>query len=172
MDYVTRPAHLNEYDRLGDIEQSAGRRFIGIGLAQIADDEPADPEFIGAVGAYGAVLIAAQADDDTPVGFALVGILDRAAHIYEISVAEEHGRRGLGSRLIEHAVGFARTEGLSAVTLSTFRDVAWNGPLYERLGFRYIKRGEWTPALYLLRDLEMRRSLPVERRAFMRRDIA
>jgi GNAT superfamily N-acetyltransferase len=171
MDYVTRSAHFHEYDLLGDIERSAARRFIGVGLTDIAGAEPADPEFIGAIGAYGAVYVAAQADDDIPVGFALVGFLDRAAHIYEVSVAEAHGRRGLGSRLIEDAVAFAVTEGMSAVTLATFRDVPWNGPLYERLGFRYIKRSEWTPALYLLRDLEMRNGLPIERRAFMRRDI-
>jgi acyl-CoA dehydrogenase len=35
---------------------------------------------------------------------------------------------------------------MAAVTLSTFRDIPWNAPLYERIGFRYLDRAEWTPA--------------------------
>jgi ribosomal protein S18 acetylase RimI-like enzyme len=168
MDYTIRPARFDEYDLLGDIERSAGRRFGEVGLAELADAEPTDPEFIGAVGAFGGVFVAAQDVDDTPVGFILVGMLDRAAHIYELSVAEEHGRRGLGRRLIEEACRFAGAEGAPAVTLSAFRDIPWNGPLYEQLGFRYLDRSEWTPALYLVHDLEIRKGLQVERRAFMR----
>jgi len=167
MEYTIRPAQFDEYDLLGDIERSASRRFIDVGLVEIADAEPLDPEFIGAVGAFGGVFVAAD-DSNTPVGFILVGMLDRAAHIYELSVAEEHGRRGLGRRLIEEACRFAGAEGVSAVTLSTFRDIPWNGPLYERLGFEYLERSQWTPALYILHDLELRKGLPVERRAFMR----
>lgn len=170
VEYTVRSARFDEYDLLGDIERSAGQRYIGVGLADIAGAEPNDPEFVGSVAAHGGAFVAATADEDIPVGFVLVGFLDRTAHIYEVSVLEEHGRRGLGSRLIEEAVDYAAAEGVPTVTLSTFRDIPWNGPLYERLNFRHIERSEWTPALLLLRDLEMRKGLPVERRGFMRRD--
>jgi len=115
--------------------------------------------------------VAVQEADDTPVGFALVGFLDAAAHIYELSVAETHGRQGLGRRLVEEACRFAAAEGKPAVTLSTFRDVAWNGPFYERMGFRYLGRNEWTPALHLLHYREIADGLPVDRRAFMRKEL-
>lgn len=170
MDYHIRPARFDEYDLLPDIERSAARRFVAHGLAEIADEEPTDPEFIASVGAFGGVFVAALADDDVPIGFILVGLLDRAAHIYEVSVSEEHGRRGLGRRLIDEASRFAGAEGVSAVTLSTFRDIPWNGPLYEQLGFRYLDRSEWTPALFLLHRAEVEQGLPASRRAFMRFD--
>ena len=137
---------------------------------EVARAEPTDPEFIGAVGAFGGVFVAATAGEDLPVGFILVGMLDRAAHIYEVSVSEDHGRQGLGRRLIDEASRFAGAEGMQAVTLSTFRDIPWNGPLYERLGFRELDRVEWTPALFLLYRLEVERGLPVARRIFMRYD--
>ena len=57
------------------------------------------------------------------------------------------------------------------MTLSAFRDVAWNGPFYARLGFCYLTRPDWTPALYLLHHREADAGLPVERRVFMRKEL-
>jgi ribosomal protein S18 acetylase RimI-like enzyme len=160
-----------EHRRLGAIELSAARIFATVGLTDIAEGEPTSLEFIDAVARAGAVLVAATSDGDRPVGFALVGFLDQAAHIHELSVAEAHGRRGLGRRLIEEACKFAVDGGRQAVTLSTFRDVPWNGPYYQRLGFRFLRRDEWTPAMLLLHDREAQIGLPVERRGFMRKDL-
>ena len=139
MDYKIRPVNFDEYDLLADVERSAAQRFRRSRSGRASPQaEPTDPEFIGAVAAFGGAFVAARDEDDMPVGFILVGLLDRAAHIYELSVAEEHGRQGIGRMLIEEASRFAGAEGVSAVTLSTFHDVAWNGPLYEQLGFRYL----------------------------------
>ena len=38
--------------------------------------------------------------------------------------------------LIEHVAGWARAHGSPALTLTTFTEVPWNAPYYERLGFR------------------------------------
>jgi GNAT superfamily N-acetyltransferase len=152
------------------VERSAAQRFNQVGLTSIAQAEPTDTEFIGTVAAFGGAFVAALPEDDMPVGFILVGMLDRAAHIYELSVAEEHGRQGIGRLLIEEASRYAGAEGVTALTLSTFQDVPWNGPFYEQLGFRYLTRAEWTPALHILRKLEKLHGLPMERRAFMRWD--
>ena len=170
MDYNIRPVNFDEYDLLADVERSAAQRFLKVGLADIANADPTDLEFIGTVAAFGGAFVAARPEDDMPVGFILVGLLDRAAHIYELSVAEEYGRQGIGRMLIEEASRFAGAEGVPSVTLSTFHDVAWNGPLYEQFGFRYLSRAEWTPALHILHKLERQHGLPVERRAFMRLD--
>jgi len=51
-----------------------------------------------------------------PVGFALVEILDGAAHLEEIDVHPAHGRRGLGSALVRAVCEWARQSELSAVT--------------------------------------------------------
>ncbi|WP_421723662.1 GNAT family N-acetyltransferase [Bauldia sp.] len=170
MAYTVRPARFDEYDQLPEIERSAAQRFAAQAMPEIAAGEPTDATFIGAVGALGGVFVAATEPDDVPIGFILVGLLDRAAHIYEISVREEHGRRGLGRQLIDEASRFAGAEGVSALTLATFRHIPWNGPFYQRLGFRYLEQAEWTPALFILRQHEIESGLSVDQRAFMRFD--
>lgn len=169
MTAAVRRARTDDLPRLADIERSAANLFRTVGLDDIADAEPASLEFVTSVAAAGAVLVAAV--DDAPVGFVLVGFLDRAAHIYELSVAEAHWRKGLGRRLMAEACAFAVREGAPAVTLSTFCDLPWNGPFYERFGFRYLGRAEWTPALHLLHHRETDIGLPVARRAFMRKEL-
>src|SRR5207302_814890 len=51
------------------------------------------------------------------VGFVLVIDLGGAAHLEELDVLPEHGRRGLGSRLLETVCDWAREAGYPMVTL-------------------------------------------------------
>jgi ribosomal protein S18 acetylase RimI-like enzyme len=164
-----RRASPDELPLLADIERDAARLFLTAGLPDVAEAAPTPLAFLQAIVRCGVVFVATE--DNTPIGFILVGFLDRAAHIHEFCVMVEHGRKGLGRRLVEEACRFATAECMSAVTLSTFRDIPWNGPFYERLGFRYLNRDEWTPALYLLHHREIDLSLPIDRRGFMRKEL-
>jgi hypothetical protein len=56
------------------------------------------------------------------------------------------------------------------VTLSTFRDVPWNGPFYRKHGFRDLQPSEWTPSLRAIRKHEAEHGLRVDARVFMRHD--
>jgi len=122
-------------------------------------------------------LTAAQADEriwialagETPVGFAHVELLEPdRAHLEEIDVHPDHGRRGLGTRLVEAVRGWAQARGYRDVTLTTFRDVPWNMPFYAHLGFEEIPPDELTPALIAVVDDETRRGLDPARRVVMR----
>jgi hypothetical protein len=73
--------------------------------------------------------------------------------------------------LIEHAETWARDRGLAALTLTTYVEVPWNGPYYERLGFRYLTPDEETPGLRAIRDRERRSGLDAWPRACMRRTV-
>ena len=44
-------------------------------------------------------------------------------------------RQGVGTRLLDRACEWARGQGYDAITLTTFADIAWNGPFYARRGF-------------------------------------
>ncbi len=71
-----------------------------------------------------------------PVGYVLATDLGGHVHLDQLSVRPEHGGRGLGSALVEVVMGWARRSGSHVrAPLTTFRDVAWNGPWYERRGF-------------------------------------
>jgi GNAT superfamily N-acetyltransferase len=77
------------------------------------------------------------------VGEAMAGFLvaepfRRELHIWEMDVAPAFQRRGIGAGLVRAAQIDARNTGFSALTLTTFRDLAWNGPFYARLGFEEV----------------------------------
>ena len=142
MGYSIRRARPSDYPLLPEIERAATTRFEGIDWLHHLDiDDVSDVTVIEAMARSGAVFVAAD-DADAPVGFLLAGFLDRALHIYELDVSPPHGRRGLGRQLIDAACAFAVTEGASAATLSTFRDVPWNGPFYAKAGFCDCRRRE------------------------------
>lgn len=168
--YVIRLVRSDEVAKLPAIEMKAGALFADAGLQDVADNPPADTDYIESFRRAGAVHVAVS-DRGEPVGFALPGLLDGAGHLYELSVDPAHGRRGLGARLVAAAGAFAHAQGARAMTLSTFRDLAWNGPFYARLGFREMAAGEWTPGLHVLHAREIDIELPVERRCFMRKEL-
>ena len=108
--------------------------------------------------------------DGVPVGFAHMEVLEPGiAHLEEIDVHPEHGRRGVGRRLVSAVCRWAAANGYSWVTLSTFRDVPWNLPFYARLGFEEIPLKELSPGLLCVIEDEARRGLDPRLRVVMRR---
>lgn len=165
-EYVIAPARPSDLRHLPAIELAAARMLVGHANESVLSEVTTLP-----------VLMAAQAEgrlwvalcDDTPVGFAHVALLEPAvAHLEEIDVNPNHGRRGLGSRLVAEVCRWAGARGCTAVTLTTFRDVPWNMPFYTRLGFAEVTVDALSPALRAVRDDEMRRGLDWERRVAMR----
>jgi GNAT superfamily N-acetyltransferase len=157
-----RVAQPEELALLPEIERASGELFRDIGMPEIADDDVLPVEIL----ALHHVWVAA---DLVPVAFIAVGALDGAAHIEQVSVHPSHARRGIGRRLIDHVEAWAATQGLTALTLTTFRDVPWNGPYYERLGFRELT--EPTPGLAVVVAEETARGLDPATRICMRREI-
>jgi ribosomal protein S18 acetylase RimI-like enzyme len=154
------------------VERAAGRRFRDSDdprIARCADDPvfTADElaRFIVAQRAWVAT------EDGKVVGFIVTDVVDGCAHIDEVAVAPDAGRRGHGTALLEHAQRWAELQQLPAVTLTTFRDVPWNGPWYAKQGFRELADHEWNPAIRALRDQEERSGLAKELRVVMRRDV-
>ena len=72
------------------------------------------------------------------IGFAVAWVIDGEGHLDELAVARAHGRRGVGRALVDEVLAWTAARGLPSVTLITFRDVPWNGPYYEKLGFEAV----------------------------------
>lgn len=69
------------------------------------------------------------------VGVARLTELDRELLcLDQVSVHPDVARRGVGSRLLAEVVARARQQGYTAITGTTFRDIAFNGPFYSKLG--------------------------------------
>lgn len=80
-------------------------------------------------------------------GLAATVTLDGATHLEQLAVHPDQGRRGVGGALLEAVCAQALERGHERVTLTTFRDLPWNGPWYERRGFRVLARREWGSGL-------------------------
>ncbi|HYH46692.1 MAG TPA: GNAT family N-acetyltransferase [Thermoanaerobaculia bacterium] len=171
-DYRIRPALPSDLPRLPRIEDEAARIFDALGTPLLGEAGEASqgipPAGFARAQAAGLLWVAAT-EAGEPVGFALVEIREPGAvHLRELDVLPEHGRRGLGRRLVQEVLAWARERGCAAVTLTTFRDVPWNAPWYERLGFRRLAPAELSPALREVFAEEAREGLLVERRIAMR----
>jgi GNAT superfamily N-acetyltransferase len=165
--YTIVRARTQDLERLPAIELAAARLLAGHAPESVLSETTSQ-----------SVLEKAQHDghlwvalgDDLPVGFAHVEVLEPAtAHLEEIDVHPAHGRRGLGTRLVEAVCRWAAADGYAAVSLTTFRDVPWNMPFYERLGFTVVPVALLTPALRAIVDDETRRGLDPNRRVVMKR---
>ncbi len=76
------------------------------------------------------------------VGFALARDVDGYAHLEEMDVHPDHGRRGIGAQLLGAVIDWARAAGFPGITLITFRHLQWNAPFYERHGFVQLDHEE------------------------------
>lgn len=165
-----RLARSDELTLLQDIEWASGQRFRRIGMDSIADDDPPQLATFQAFQCGDRAWVVVD-EQDRPVGFALAMEVDGRAHLQQLSVLESHGSQGLGRRLVDQVELWGREHNLGAVTLSTFRDVPWNGPMYARWGFDVIPLNELGPGLRRLRDDEAAWGLDVDARQFMVRPI-
>jgi len=106
------------------------------------------------------------------VGFALVLEIGGYAHLDELDVLPSHGRRGLGSALLDAVCSWAVETGYPAVTLRTFRDVPWNGPFYGRRGFHVVDSSQLSAEHVELEALERQRGLRPGFRVSMKYSVA
>ncbi|MFE7744654.1 GNAT family N-acetyltransferase [Nocardia sp. NPDC057455] len=155
---------------LQDIERAAGTPFAEIGMAAVADDEPPSTAALREFQQAGRAWV--WTEDDLPIGYLVAGVVDEIAHIEQVSVRPDYAGRRIGKRLIDRAARWAATAGMPAMTLTTFTEVPWNGPYYERLGFRYLSSDEETPGLIAVRAAEQAHGLDRWPRACMRAELA
>ena len=148
-----RPVTRAELPALQDIERAAGAPFRGLGMPEIADDEPPALDVLERYRRAGRCWVAVD-ESDLPAAYLLAEPVDGALHIEQVSVHPRAARRGVGRALLAHAADHAREEGLTALTLTTFTDVPWNAPYYARLGFRPLPEADLTPGLREIRRAE------------------
>lgn len=164
---MIRAARPDDLPELRAVERAAGLAFRSIGMDAVADDEPLPVDELAAYQSDGRAWVYTD-DDDRPVAYLLVAVVDGHAHIEQVSVRPEHARRGVGRRLIDIAREWARARDLPALSLTTYADVPWNAPYYARLGFKVLPPDELTAGLRALRADEAAKGLDAWPRVTMR----
>jgi GNAT superfamily N-acetyltransferase len=150
-----RSASPLDLDSLTDLEVEAGQVFHSVGMSEVADDVP-DQEALRRSQGLGLIWVAEQHGEIA--GYIVAAVLDGNAHIGQVSVAPAYARQGIGRLLINHVEDWGRSNSRPATTLTTFRDVQWNGPYYETLGYRELAGSEIGSEV--LREMEHEASLP------------
>jgi GNAT superfamily N-acetyltransferase len=172
MTVAIRRSRVADAPYLPAIERSAGNLYRTIPeLAWIADGDDMSVErhleFIAAGTSW-----LAETDSELRAGFLSAEVAVDTLHIWELAVSLGYQRQGIGRALMERATRFARLQGLSSITLTTFRSVAWNEPIYTKMGFVTLKSDEVDPRLASILEREISGGFPRERRCAMRMALA
>lgn len=167
-----RPARPSDAAHFPDIEQSAGELFRTIADSAWIANSPnlTDPHYADLI--RGGASWVASLPGGRPAGFLCAEIVGRTLHVEELAIRLDVQRRGIGRRLLETAVAWAAERGLMAVTLTTFRGVAWNEPFYASAGFETLPESRLDPRLTAILQAEIAKGLPADRRCAMRRPLA
>lgn len=165
-DWSIRLARPADAETIPAIERAAGKVFESAeDLAGIAGQHTVPLERLERYIRKGYCLV-------SHVGSAMVAFLacepfKRELHIWEIGVLPAHQGKGIGAGLVRACQIDARNSGFRAITLTTFRDVPWNGPFYTRLGFEEVTALDAHPRLAGELANEADNGLPADRRCAM-----
>ena len=150
---MIRAARPGELAQISALEKSGERLFRAAGMDRVADAPAPDPDGYRLALAAGRLLVAAG-DHDGPVGFIRLEVLGGDLHVEQVSVHPEQAGRGIGAALLAVAEQLGRDRGHDRITMTTFRDVPWNGPYYARLGWSALPDADLTPELAAVRRAE------------------
>ena len=159
------PRHLEELPR---IELAAASLFRGYDVPATLFADTTPVAVFAKAQARGHLWVALAASGEC-VGFALVEPSGARLHLAELDVVPDHGRRGVGRALVSQVERWADAHGFAEVTLTTYRDVPWNGPLYRRLGYGFLPAEDLDDELVARLEAEAARGLASMPRVAMRK---
>jgi GNAT superfamily N-acetyltransferase len=90
------------------------------------------------------------------VGLLVMDLVDGAPYLEQLSVRTGAMRRGLGRRLLAHAIAWA---GDRPLWLTTYAHLPYNRPFYESAGFTVVPESQCPPGIVALLE-DQRRWLP------------
>lgn len=167
---MIRVARRQEIALLPQIENAADERYVRLGLRQVLTMPPASVASLEEGRRDGRLWVAVSPLNRV-VGFALMKFPRGSAWLDQLSVLQRWQGRGLGAALIDRTAQHARELGHDTLYLSTYLDVPWNAPFYERRGFASVSRGKWPPAFRLQFMIENSHGHPPWRRTIMQRRV-
>lgn len=170
MTYNIRKTNLSDFEYLSVVEFSASNVFRTLqDLAWIADDNGMSLVEHKRYLEEGFSWVAVDSLSQDIVGFLTAEIVEGDYYVGEVSVSDGHQQKGIGSALFGVALKQAQSLGLDAATLTTFIDVPWNAPYYEKLGFVILTSDTLPPYLQRILRAEEIAGLPIDRRCAMRK---
>jgi len=155
--YEIRDCLDAEIPLLGEIESKADTLFPEGVIPADAENYPIDG--LALASKSGSLLVATV--DKEIVGFAVaepvvvtVPAKDVESvsnyHLFLLAVLPQWGRNGIGTALVRQIEARAKRTQSQHLTLTTFSNIEWNAPYYEKLGFRQLA---YSDANQFLKDI-------------------
>jgi GNAT superfamily N-acetyltransferase len=148
------------------IERSAAQAFRGAGVSLDPDGPVSSADAWRPAWRAGTVWVAGN-EAGRVVGFLAARRINRVLHIDEMDVAFDYQRRGFGRALLDAAIDWSRQAGLKEITLTTFRDLAFNRHFYASAGFEEIAPQQMTERIASLMSREAEYGLDPKQRCAM-----
>lgn len=167
---IIRPGHAGDLDDIIRADIAASALFAPTGLLspEALDDHVEKQALLASIDAD--QLDVAELPGDGVVGFSQFTKIDDDIYLQQISVDPAFGRRGIGRLLMARLDDRAEDSGAAQITLSTFRDLAWNGPFYASLGFAELSRREYAPYMTAI-EASQAPFMDISKRIFMRKPV-
>ncbi|MFC7290208.1 GNAT family N-acetyltransferase [Hirschia litorea] len=168
-----RSARADEINALQEIDLTSSQLFRETGLLDFSPDSAQlrpIPEARFRNGLGDSLLWVSANDRDIPIGFILCEHKKTGMYLDQVSVLPEYGRKGIGEQLVRHAIEETKRHGYDHISLSTFRDIPWNGKFYKRLGFKEIPRHKLQDWQHELTQLQ-RATMDISKRCFMKKSV-
>lgn len=168
---AVRKAESEDISNIIEIEQSSGNVFSSMPiefLCSLPEEMPLHSyEFYEETIELDGLFVAEL--EKKVVGFICIRNINEelTIHISEFAVDYAYQKRRIGFQLINFVIELAKKRRKS-ITLTTFSNVPWNAPFYEKLGFVIMNRSELNERLALLLAQEVEVGLPKEHRCAMR----
>jgi GNAT superfamily N-acetyltransferase len=164
--YRTVPAQDSQLAAIPGIEHAAATMFSEQDLPRQVRYRVTDMETLREAQRPSRLWLAVN-EIDVPVGFAYASEIDGHAHLEEMGVHPDHGRRGIGKSLVATVREWAESRGHTDLTLVTFGHLAWNAPFYRALGFVQIPQDRLSDSMTALLDEEQAAGIDVQNRMVM-----
>ncbi|HEY9664954.1 MAG TPA: GNAT family N-acetyltransferase, partial [Allocoleopsis sp.] len=110
--YKIRSARFEELALLASIELAAAKLFLGTPYSFLVNAAPLPLDLVQQRFKAGQVWVAADSRNGV-VGYALTQEVDATLYLQQIDVDPAHGRRGIGSALVNTVLAWAKRQGYS-----------------------------------------------------------
>jgi GNAT superfamily N-acetyltransferase len=167
-----RPADPGEMPDVIAIDDDATTLYATSGVPLVfhqSDPFTAEEQARWNAAAHAGRLFLAIDERNERAGFAALDILDEEPYLDQLSVRTASMGRGIGSRLLRHAIDWAFRHGGRGLWLTTYRHLRHNARFYERHGFVVVPERDCGPGVR--HHLDAQRAalpLPEERVAMFR----
>lgn len=153
-----RSASYADIVDLQTIERSAAQLFKQSSYPELAGFSPVSSLAYGRAFSkqYPVLLAECHANGQAAkAGFAYCVPLEQGLHLQELSVHTDFQRLGIGKTLLEAVIAAAQDRAAAFLSLTTYADIAWNGPFYQRHGFKPLKADQTPDFLQAILDKEI-----------------